>query len=53
MQVALYARVSTPNQHQEGTIASQIQSLQLYIRQQGWRLLPTHEYIEEGGSGAR
>ncbi len=46
MQVALYARVSTPNQQQEGTIASQIQSLHLYIRQQGWSLLPTHEYIE-------
>jgi site-specific DNA recombinase len=53
MQVALYARVSTPNQHQEGTIASQIHSLHLYIRQQGWSLLPTHEYIDEGVSGAR
>ena len=53
MQVALYARVSTPNQQQEGTISSQIQSLHLYIRQQGWGLLPTHEYIEEGISGAR
>jgi site-specific DNA recombinase len=53
MQVALYARVSTPNQQQEGTIASQVQSLHLYIRQQGWSLLPTHEYIEEGISGAR
>ena len=53
MQVALYARVSTPNQQQEGTIASQIHSLHLYIRQQGWSLLPTHEYIDEGVSGAR
>jgi site-specific DNA recombinase len=53
MQVALYARVSTPNQQQEGTISSQVQSLHLYIRQQGWSLLPTHEYIEEGISGAR
>ena len=53
MQVALYARVSTPNQQQEGTITSQIQSLHLYIRQQGWSLLPTHEYIDEGISGAR
>ena len=42
MQVALYARVSTPNQQQEGTITSQVQSLHLYIRQQGWSLLPTH-----------
>ena len=53
MQVALYARVSTPHQQQEGTIASQVQSLHLYIRQQGWSLLPTHEYIDEGISGAR
>jgi len=53
MQVALYARVSTPNQQQEGTIASQVQSLHLYIRHQGWSLLPTHEYIDEGVSGAR
>ena len=53
MQVALYARVSTPNQQQEGTIASQIHSLHLYIGQQGWSLLPTHEYIDEGVSGAR
>jgi site-specific DNA recombinase len=45
--------VSTPNQQQEGTITSQIQSLPLYIRQQGWSLLPTHEYIDEGVSGAR
>jgi len=28
------ARVSTPNQQQEGTITSQLQSLHLYIRQQ-------------------
>src|SRR3954454_5609279 len=53
MQVALYARVSTPNQQQEGTIASQVQSLHLYIQQQGWGLLPMHEYIDEGVSGAR
>jgi site-specific DNA recombinase len=53
MQVALYARVSTPNQQQEGTIASQLQSLTLYIHQQGWHLLPEHEYIDEGVSGVR
>ena len=53
MQVALYARVSTPNQQQEGTIGSQVHSLHLYIRQQGWSLFPTHEYIDEGISGAR
>jgi len=34
MQVALYARVSTPHQQQEGTIASQVQALTQYINQQ-------------------
>src|SRR6266511_1730952 len=53
MQVALYARVSTPNQQQEGTIASQVHALKHYIHQQGWSLLPEHEYIDEGISGAR
>ena len=53
MQVALYARVTTPNQHQESTIASQVQVLQRYIHQQGWSLLPAHDYRDEGVSGAR
>jgi site-specific DNA recombinase len=53
MQVALYARVSTLNQQQEGTIASQVRALKHYIHQQGWSLLPTHEYLDEGISGAR
>lgn len=53
MQVALYARVSTPHQHQEGTIASQVQALKHHIEQQNWSLLPEHEYLDEGISGAR
>jgi len=53
MQVALYARVSTPNQQQEGTITSQVHTLRRHIQQQGWSLLPEHEYIDEGISGAR
>ena len=40
---ALYARVSTPTQHQEGTIVSQVQSLRHSIHQQGWSLRPDHE----------
>ncbi len=44
MQVALYARVSTPNQQQEGTIVSQVRALKDYIHQQGWNLLPEHEF---------
>ena len=53
MQVALYARVSRPQHYQESTIASQVQALKHYIHQQGWSLLPEHEYREEGISGAR
>jgi len=53
MQVALYARVSTPHQQQEGTIDSQLRSLKLYIQAQGWILLPEHEYVDDGVSGAR
>src|SRR4029453_16004082 len=51
MQVALYARVSTPHQQQEGTIASQVQALTQYIHQQEWSLLPDHAYLDEGLSG--
>lgn len=53
MNVALYARVSTPHQQHESTIASQLQALKHYIQQQGWDLLPAHEYLDEGISGAR
>jgi site-specific DNA recombinase len=53
MQVALYARVSTPQQHHENTIASQVRLLKDYIQAQGWSVLPEHEFLEEGISGAR
>jgi site-specific DNA recombinase len=53
MQVAIYARVSTLNQQQEGTIASQVQILKQHIQQQGWSLLPEHEFLDDGVSGAR
>jgi site-specific DNA recombinase len=53
MQVALYARGSTSQQQQEGTIESQRYSLQQHIQHQGWALLPAHEYIDDGVSGAR
>ena len=53
MQVALYARVSTPNQHHEGTIVSQVKALKHYIEQQQWSILPAHEFLDEGISGAR
>lgn len=53
MQVAIYARVSTLTQQQEGTIASQIQLLKQHVQQQDWVLLPEHEYIDDGFSGGR
>lgn len=53
MQVAMYARVSTSHQHQEGTIDSQVRLIKQYIQQQGWYLLPEHQYLDDGVSGAR
>jgi len=53
MQVAIYARVSTLNQQQEGTIASQVRLLKQHIQQQSWSLSPEHEFLDEGVSGAR
>jgi site-specific DNA recombinase len=53
MHVALYARVSTQQQHQEHTIDSQVHLLTHYIQQQGWTLLPDHAYLDDGMSGAR
>ena len=53
MEVACYARVSTSHQQHEGTIESQRRSLQQHIQHQGWSLLPEHEYIDDGVSGAR
>jgi site-specific DNA recombinase len=53
MQVALYARVSTSHQQQEGTIESQRRCLKHHIQHQGWDLLPEHEYLDDGLSGAR
>jgi site-specific DNA recombinase len=53
MEVALYARVSTSQQQHEGTIESQRRTLQHHIQHHGWSLLPEHEYIDDGISGAR
>ena len=53
MQVAFYARVSTSHQQHEGTIESQRRMLKQHIQHQGWSLLPEHEYIDDGISGAR
>ncbi len=48
---ALYARVSTDNQKEEGTIASQLFELRQQIARDNNTL--TKEYVDEGWSGAR
>jgi site-specific DNA recombinase len=53
MEVALYARVSTSQQQHEGTIESQRRTLQHHMQHHGWSLLPEHESIDDGISGAR
>jgi site-specific DNA recombinase len=53
MEVALYARVSTHQQQHEGTIESQRHALKEHMQHHGWSLLPEHEYIDDGISGAR
>jgi len=53
MHVALYARVSTAHQQQEGTIASQVHVLTDYMHQQEWSLLPAHTYLDDGVRGTR
>jgi site-specific DNA recombinase len=51
--VALYARVSSRRQEQEGTIESQIAELTGYIQSQPWTLAPEHIYIDNGVSGSQ
>ena len=53
MQVALYARVSTPTQEKADTIESQLEQLQAYARQQAYDVLPEHIFLDNGVSGAR
>jgi len=50
---ALYARVSTAQQEQEATIASQVAALESYAQQQGYTLSPAHYYLDNGVSGAK
>ena len=49
---ALYARVSTTQQEEQGTIASQVAALRERIVQDGCHLDPDHEFIDDGVSGA-
>ena len=49
---ALYARVSTTNQQQDETIASQLDALMAYARVHDYEINPYHIYQDEGFSGA-
>ena len=53
MHVALYARVSTAHQPQEGTMASHVPVRTADMRQQAWSLLPAHASLDDGVSGTR
>lgn len=50
--VAIYARVSTPNQTKTQTIEQQLQRLQTHIKQQEWELKSKHIFRDDGRSGA-
>lgn len=47
---AIYARVSTDEQAQAGTVQAQLEACRAYCLQQGWEVV--QEYIDEGVSGA-
>jgi site-specific DNA recombinase len=51
--IAIYARVSTAQQEQQGTIQSQLAALTAYATTQGWVIAPEHTYTDDGYSGAR
>src|SRR3954467_7268498 len=52
LRVALYARVSSDQQTDQGTIASQVAALEARILQDGLPLEPDHRFIDEGHRGA-
>jgi site-specific DNA recombinase len=52
LQVAIYARVSSKQQAEAGTIASQVAALRARVAADGWVLLEDMVFIDEGYSGA-
>jgi site-specific DNA recombinase len=50
--VALYARVSSAQQAQQATVASQLAALQERAKADGHTVLPSDLYVDEGYSGA-
>jgi site-specific DNA recombinase len=51
--VALYARVSTPNQEQEATIESQVAELEMYAEKNAYELPSELYFLDEAVSGSR
>jgi site-specific DNA recombinase len=52
LQVAIYARVSSEQQSEAGTIESQLSELRAHVNCQGLSLPREHEFIDTGYSGA-
>ena len=53
MRVALYARVSTERQEQQGTIASQLDALTRWAREQHHDVVDAYVCVDDGYSGTR
>lgn len=53
MYVALYARVSTEQQEQRGTIASQLETLRAYAHERGMSICEDYVCVDDGYSGTR
>ena len=53
MRVALYARVSSEQQEQRGTVASQLAALRAYARQHQMDICEDYVCVDEGYSGTR
>ena len=53
MQVALYARVSTERQEQQGTVASQLDALTRWACEQHHDVVDAYVCVDDGYSGAR
>ncbi len=51
-QAAIYARVSTRQQEQAATIASQIEAVLSYAAQAGYEVPEKHQYIDQAVSGS-
>jgi len=52
MRVAIYVRVSTPNQAQAQTIEQQVARLRAAVQERAWTLAEEHIYRDDGYSGA-